>query len=65
METICENDFLNFYFLNVHISVTMHNLYLKLHRCIEYIAVEGTMSQILDIGSSSFFIKFRKKYSHK
>ena len=57
MKNISENEFLNFYFLNVHISVTMHNLYLKLYRCIEHIAVEGTVSQIFDIGPSSFFIK--------
>ena len=31
-----------------------------LNRCIEYIAVEGTVSQIFDIGPSSFFIKLRK-----
>ena len=48
---------MNFYFLNVDISVTMHNLYLKLYRCIEYIAVEGAVSQIFDIGPSSFFYK--------
>ena len=65
MKNICEIEFLNFYFLNVHISVTMHNLYLQLHRCIEYIAVEETLSQILYIGPSLFFIKFRKKYSNK
>ena len=68
MKNIFENEFLNFHFLNVHISVTMHNLYLKLYRCIKYIAVEGTVSQIFDIGPSSlffFFIKFRRKYSNK
>ena len=50
--------FLNFYFLNVDISVTMHDLNPKLYRCIQYIAVEGTVSQIFDIGPSSFFINF-------
>ena len=40
---ISENEFLNFYFLNVDISVTMHDLNLKLYKCIEYIAVEGTV----------------------
>ena len=54
MKNISENEFLNFYFLNVDISVTMHDLNLKLYRCIEYIAVEGTVSQIFDIGPSSF-----------
>ena len=42
MKNISENEFLNFYFLNVDISVNMHDLYLKLYRCIEYILVEGT-----------------------
>ena len=46
MKNIFENEFLNFYFLNVDISVTMHDLYLKLYRYIIYIAVEGTVSQI-------------------
>ena len=45
---------MNFYFLNMDISVTMHDLSLKHYRCIEYIAVEGTVSQIFDIGPSSF-----------
>ena len=54
MKNICENEFLNFYFLNLDISVTMHDLYLKLYRCIQYIAVEGTVSQIFDIGPNSF-----------
>ena len=65
MKSISEKYFLNLYFLNVDISVAMHDLYLKLDRCIEDIAVEGTVSQIFDIGPSSFFIKFRKKYSNK
>ena len=58
MKNISENEFLNFYFLNVDISVTMHDLYLKHYRCIEYITVEGNVSQIFDIGPSLFFIKF-------
>ena len=62
MKNIYENEFLNFYFLNVDITVTMHDLNLKLYRCIQYIAVKGTVSQIFDIGPSSFFIKLRKKY---
>ena len=61
MMNISENEFLNFYFLNVDISVTMHDRNLKLYICIEYIAVEGNVSQIFDIGHSSFFIKFRKE----
>ena len=65
MKNISENEFLNFYFLNVDISVTMLDPYLKIYRCIKYIAVEGTVSQIFDIGPRSFFIKFRKKCSNK
>ena len=55
--------FLNFYFLNVNISLTMHDPHLKLYICIDNIAVERTVSQIFDKGPSSFSIKFRKKYS--
>ena len=65
MMNISENEFLNFYFFNVNISVTMHDLNLKLYRCIEYITVEGTMCQIFYIGPILFFIKFSKKYSNK
>ena len=58
MKNIYENEFLNFYFLNVDISVTMHDRNLKLYRCIQYIAVEGNVSQIFYIGPSSYLIKF-------
>ena len=55
---ISENLFLNFYFLNVNISLTMHDLSLKLHISIKNIAMEGTVSQIFNIAPSTFFIKF-------
>ena len=55
---ISENLFLNFYFLNVNISLTMHDLSLKLHISIKNIATEGNVSQIFNIAPSSFFIKF-------
>ena len=57
---ISENDFLNFYFLNVDISLTMYNLDLKLYRCIADIAIEGIVSQISDISPGYFFIKYSK-----
>ena len=34
------------YFFNVNISLSMHDIHLKLYICIKNIAVEGTMSQI-------------------
>ena len=52
-----KNCFFNFYFLNVGISLIMHDRHLKLYICIENIAVEGTVSQICYIGPSSFSIK--------
>ena len=55
--------FFNFYFLNVDISLIMHVQKMKLYICTDNIAVEGTVSQIFDKGSSSISIKFRKKYS--
>ena len=55
--------FLNFYFLNVDISLIMHDLHLKLYICTDNIAVEGKVSQIFDKGPCSFSIKFRKIYS--
>ena len=41
------NDFLNFIFLNVDISLTMHGLTLKLYRYIENIVVVENVSQIV------------------
>ena len=43
-----EKYLLNFYFLNVDISFTMHDPNLKLKMCIRNIVVEGTMSEIFD-----------------
>ena len=57
--------FFYFYFLNVDISLIMHDPHLKFYICITNIVVEGTVSQIIDIGPGSFFIKFRNKYSKK
>ena len=52
MSNKSENYFLNFYFLNVDISLTMDDLRLKLHICLQNIAVEGTVSQIFDTALS-------------
>ena len=54
-----------FYFLNVYISLTTSDPNLKLYPCITNIAVEGTLSQIFDNGSGSFYKKSRNKYSQK
>ena len=50
--------FFYFYFLKLHISLCMHDPQLKLNICIGNIAVEGTVSQIFDIGLGSCSIKF-------
>ena len=55
---ISENYFLNFYFLNVDISLTISDLNLKLHICVQNIVMEGTVSQIFFKLDSSFFMKF-------
>ena len=47
---------LNFYFLEVDISLTMHDLNLKLYRSIVRIAVKGNVSQIFEPGPGSFFL---------
>ena len=65
VQNISEIMFFNFYFLNVDISFIMHDTHLRFHICIENIAVEGTVSQILYIGPGSFSIKSRRKYSTK
>ena len=57
---ISENLFLNFYFLNVNISLTIHDLSPKLQISIKNIAVEGTVPQIFNIAPSSLFIKKNK-----
>ena len=58
LRDVFENDFLNFYFLNVDISLIIHDPNLKVFTCIDNIAVEGTVSQICNIGPDSVFMKF-------
>ena len=55
---ITENYLFNVYFLKVDISLTMHDLNLRLHICVQYSVIEGTVSQILSKYDSSFFMKF-------
>ena len=52
--------FFYFYFLSVHISLTMYIIYLKLCVRTENIVMEGTVSQIFYTAPDSFFIKCRK-----
>ena len=54
---ISENNFLNIYFLNVDIYLIIHEPGLEFFICINNIVVEGTVSQIFDIGPGSFLIK--------
>ena len=54
---ISENVFLNIYFLNVDISLIIHDPNLIFFICIYNIAVAGTVSQTFDIGPGSVFIK--------
>ena len=60
VRNVSERDFYDFYFLKVNIPLIMHDPYLKLFKSIQNIAVEGTVSQIFDIGPCSVSIKFRK-----
>ena len=57
MRKISENDFLNIYFLNVDISLIIHDPSLNFVIGINNIVVEGTVCQIFDIDPGSFFIK--------
>ena len=43
----------------------MHDPYLELYICIGNVSVEGTVSQIFDLGPGSFYIKFREKKKKK
>ena len=62
-ENISENCFLHFYFMNVNISLTIQDDPIsKFYICIKNITIEGTVSQIFDIGPHSFSMKFRIKY---
>ena len=56
MPKVFEEYFLNFYFLNVDISLTIHDPTLKLYMCTKNIVHKGTLSQIFDRGPSSFAI---------
>ena len=60
-----KNSFFYFYLLNVDISLITHDPHLKFYICIETIAVEVTVSQILYVCPGSFSIKFGNKYSNK
>ena len=62
MPNVFEKYLSNFYFLNVDISLTMHDPTLKLYMCTKNIVLEGTVSQIFDRGPGSIFKKYRKKY---
>ena len=46
-------------------SLIIHDPELKLFICIENIVIEGTVSQNLDIGPSSFSVQFRKNVQRK
>ena len=60
MRNVSDKDIFNFYFLKVNISLSMHDPHLKCYMYIENTAVEGTVSQIFYVSSSSFSIKFIK-----
>ena len=62
---ISKNYFFNFYFLKVDISLTMHDLNLKLHICVQDIVIERTVSQIFSKVDSSVSMKFWKKNMQK
>ena len=55
MINISENIIFNFYFLNVHISLTMLVPIVKFYISIVNIAIEGTVSQNFDMCPSSIF----------
>ena len=55
---ISEHYFLNFYFLKVDISLSMQDLNLKLHICVQDIVMEGRVSQIVSKVDSSFFMRY-------
>ena len=50
----------NIHFLNIDNSFTIQGTHLKFSNFVYRSAVEGTVSQIFDIGSGSFFMKSRK-----
>ena len=47
VRNISGKDFFYFYFLKVHISLSLHGPHLKPYICIGNIGVEGTVSQIV------------------
>ena len=53
---ISENNFFNFYFFKVDISLTIHDL--NLHICVQDIVMGETVSQIFSKIDSPFFMKF-------
>ena len=59
MKNTFENYFLNFYFLNVLISLVIQVQDMTFCIDIGNIVVVGTVSQIFDIGPGSIFMKLR------
>ena len=55
-----ENRLFNFYFMKLDISLNIHFLIIKFLIRIENIKMEGTVSQIFDLGPSFDFMKSRK-----
>ena len=57
---ISENYFLNFYFLNVDTSLTMYDLDLKLHICVQNIVIVTLLSMTTKLTKT----KIRYRYIH-
>ena len=50
------NIFFYFYFLNVNISVTPSSSSIKCYPLVNNISIEGTLSQIFNLGPSFYFM---------
>ena len=57
-----ENPIFHYYFLNKDISVTKQRKIMKFSKVAHHIPFEGSVSQILYLGPSFYFMLCRKKY---
>ena len=57
-----ENCIFSWYFFNGDISLNIVFPYMKFYILILHIVIEGTVSQIFDLGPSFYFIDSRKWY---
>ena len=56
MNLLILNLFFHFYFLNMDISLNIYTLVIQFYTCVLNIPLEGSVSQIFDLGPGFYFM---------